>query len=145
MKRIGLLLITHYGIGDALLDVARSTFGKTLPLEAEILSVSQNPKPAELIVQAQGLLDKLDEGAGVLVITDMFGSTPSNISTGLLKAGFNVAVVAGLNLPMLIRILNYPQLSLNALAEKALSGGKEGVFYPYTAQVAPKATEAVAL
>ena len=76
--------------------------------------------------QAQGMVQELDRGDGVLVLTDMYGSTPSNIAAGLQKEG-KVSVVAGINLPMLIRVLNYPFLDLAALAEKALSGGRDGI------------------
>jgi len=62
----------------------------------------------------------------VLVLTDLYGSTPSNIAQKLI-AQRNVHVVSGLNLSMLIRILNYPQLPLLELSEKAVSGGKDGI------------------
>lgn len=130
---VGILLITHSGIGGALLNVASGTFGK-LPLEVSQLSVSRDPDPEHLISQASCLVRKLDAGEGVLVLTDMFGSTPSNVAQGLLQRGFAISVVTGLNLPMLFRVLNYPHLPLSQLAKKALSGGKEGIFEPITAQ-----------
>lgn len=129
--RTSLLLITHYGIGDALIEVAKSTFGEHLPLDATVLSVGHKPRISDLINEAQDAIHSLDFGKGILILTDMFGSTPSNISKGLIHSGHQVAVVAGLNLPMLMRLLNYPDLPLNQMAEKALSGGKDGVFYPY--------------
>ena len=72
------------------------------------------------------ILDQLDEGDGVLVLTDAYGSTPSNIACRL-GARRQVAVVTGLNLPMLLRVLNYPALPLDELKEKAVSGGRDGV------------------
>jgi PTS system ascorbate-specific IIA component len=68
----------------------------------------------------------LDDGDGVLVLTDMYGSTPSNVASSLGRED-RVVVVAGLNLPMLVRVLNYPEDSLSALAEKAVSGGNRGI------------------
>ena len=62
----------------------------------------------------------------MLVLTDMYGSTPSNIAVGLQREG-RVDVVAGVNLPMLVRVLNYPFLDLATLAAKALSGGRDGI------------------
>ena len=141
--RTGILLITHYGIGDALLEVAKSTFGSCLPLNTAVLSVSQKPRISDLVDEAHKVINALDFGAGVLVLTDMFGSTPSNISKGLTQRGQEIAVVAGLNLPMLIRLMNYPDLPLNEMAEKALTGGKDGVFYPYPIKTAHRAEEAV--
>ncbi len=128
---VGILLITHSGIGGALLNVASGTFG-CLPLEISQLSVSRDPDPDLLITKAGYLVRKLDAGNGVLVLTDMFGSTPSNVAQGLQQQGFAIRVVTGLNLPMLFRVLNYPHLELSQLAKKAVSGGKEGIFEPLT-------------
>lgn len=128
---VGILLITHSGIGGALLNVAHGTFGQ-LPLEMTQMSVSRTPEPELLIEQAAHLVRKLDSGDGVLVLTDMFGSTPSNIAQGLQNRGFDIKVIAGLNLPMLFRVLNYPNLSLPQIARKAVSGGQDGIFEPQT-------------
>lgn len=71
-------------------------------------------------------LCKLDQGQGILILTDMFGSTPSNIACAVSDRN-DIRIVSGLNLPMLIRVLNYPSLSLEELELKAISGGQEGV------------------
>ena len=62
----------------------------------------------------------------MLVLTDIYGSSPANIAAALQERP-RVLAVAGVNLPMLVRVLNYPVLPLEALAEKALSAGREGV------------------
>jgi PTS system ascorbate-specific IIA component len=80
-----------------------------------------------LLQRAKKALAALDTGDGVLVLTDLFGSTPSNIAARLLDSS-RTRVVTGINLPMLIRVLNYPQLDLASLAAKAVSGGLDGVF-----------------
>ena len=121
---VGLLIITHNNVGGALFDAATSVVGKC-PLPFEILPVSQNCDPEERLRLAQSYLKKLNQDDGILVITDMYGSTPSNIASRL--AADNVTIVTGANLPMLIRIMNYPNLSLIELAEKAVSGGQAGV------------------
>jgi len=126
---VGILLITHSGIGTALLNVAFGTFEHS-PLAITQLSVSRDPDPDHLITQAGQLVRRIDSGDGVLVLTDMFGSTPSNVAQGLQQQGYNVHVITGLNLPMLFRILNYPHLALNALAKKAVEGGQAGIFEP---------------
>lgn len=130
---VGILLITHSGIGGALLNVAHGTFGQ-LPLCATHLSVSRDPEPELLIAKAAHLVRKLDSGQGVLVLTDMFGSTPSNIAQGLQSQGLSIRVITGLNVPMLFRILNYPHLPLGPLAKKAVDGGKDGIFEPLNEQ-----------
>lgn len=121
---IGLLIITHNNVGGAIFDAAISVLG-SCPLPFKILPVSQNCDPEERFEKAQSYLKILNQSDGVLVITDMFGSTPSNIATKL--ASDNVTIITGLNLPMLIRVMNYPELSLEKLANKAVSGGQTGV------------------
>ncbi len=121
---VGLLVITHNNVGGALFDAAISVLGNC-PLPYEILPVAQNCDPEERFEKAQKYLEKLNQSEGVLVITDMYGSTPSNIATKL--ASDKVTIITGLNLPMLVRVMNYPDLSLDKLANKAVSGGQTGV------------------
>lgn len=121
----GLLLVTHNRIGEDLLSTAESMLGAR-PLPSAAIAVSQNDDPDEVYEHALALCAQLDSGDGVLVITDMFGSTPSNIATRLMQKA-NIRVVAGLNLPMLVRVYNYPTLPLDQLSDKAVSGGHDGI------------------
>lgn len=121
---VGLLVITHNNVGGALFDAAISVLG-SCPQPYEVLPVSQNCDPEERFKKAQSYLKELNQSDGVLVITDMYGSTPSNIATKL--GGDNVTIVTGINLPMLVRVMNYPKLSLEKLANKAVSAGQTGV------------------
>ncbi|MDR2877745.1 MAG: PTS fructose transporter subunit IIA [Chromatiales bacterium] len=127
---VGLCLVTHDHIGSTILAAAVSMLGRCpLPVTAIPVISACDPADAEaLLCQALQAVRDLDEGDGVIVLTDMFGSTPSNIAAALSGQGIEVAVVAGLNLPMLVRLLNYPGLELAQLAEKAVSGGVEGIF-----------------
>ncbi len=122
---VGVLLITHTELGSALLETATKMLGHC-PLVVETLAVTLDSEPELLQSQADSMVNDLDQGNGVLVLSDMFGSTPSNIACRLIK-DHQVKVVAGINLPMLVRVLNYADLDLDALAEKALSGGSTGV------------------
>ena len=124
---VGLLLITHNDLGSALLETATKMLG-SCPLLAETLAVTESVDLDLLRAQSRRMLEDLNRGQGVLVLTDMFGSTPANVATGLQQEGA-VAVVAGVNLPMLVRVLNYPQLELQALSDKAISGGRDGVIF----------------
>lgn len=124
---VSLLIVTHDQIGEALLHTASRMLGN-IPLTVRVLPVSIDANTDALQEQARSLVNKLNEGDGVLVLTDMYGSTPSNIAFGLMEAS-RVHVVSGINLPMLIRTLNYASLDLDALTEKAISGGKESIFY----------------
>jgi len=121
----GLLIITHNDIGEQLLNTA-TTMLDTCPLPAAAIAINTDCNPDNTIKQALQLVDELDSGEGVLVLTDMYGSTPSNIANQL-SDGHHVVVVTGINLPMLIRVLNYPRLNLEQLADKAGSGGHDGI------------------
>ena len=123
--KVGLLLLTHNDIGAQLLLAAKSVFGDT-PSRVELLSVDQFDQPIDVINLAKQYVKVLDEGKGVLILTDMFGSTPCNIASGF-AGKKNVKVVCGINLSMLLNIFNYPSLSLNALTKRALDGGKQGI------------------
>jgi PTS system ascorbate-specific IIA component len=122
---VGLLIVTHGEIGTQLMRVATDMLGAS-PLEYHLLEVMHDTDPDSAESKARKLLADLDSGDGVLVLTDIFGSTPSNIANRLLDEN-NVRVVAGVNLPMLVRVLNYPRLNLEQLEEKATSGGTDGV------------------
>ena len=129
---VALLVVTHDNIGRSIHDAAISIIGSS-PLRTEFISVNIASQPEDKILEAQQLVSKLDTGNGVLILTDMYGSTPSNIACALKQ--LHVEVVAGLNLPMLMRILNYPNLPLHRLADKAVSGGKEGVMFFQAASI----------
>lgn len=122
---VGLLLITHEGIASNMLSTAKNMLG-ICPLSTHALEVPLDTSPEEITAQAQLHIKNLDQGNGVLILTDLYGSTPSNIGNKLL-VNSNVELIAGLNLPMLVRLLNYPQLDLQEMVQKALSGGKDGI------------------
>lgn len=122
---VGLLIVTHNRIGSDLLDTATNMLG-ICPLSTLVLPVTQDNDPDRTYAAARRMVKDLDQGEGVLILTDVYGSTPSNIASRL-REHQRVRVVAGVNLPMLIRILNYPRLELDELADKALSGGRDGV------------------
>lgn len=123
---VGLLIITHDRIGEQLLRCAISTLGGRCPLHVAFLPVTNHCNPEELCRQAQKQLESVDSGDGVLVLTDMYGSTPSNIATSL-TPNPSVSVLAGLNLPMLIKIFNYPKGNLEAMTRQAIRAGQESI------------------
>ncbi len=121
----GLLLVCHNHIGDALIDTALSLM-ETIPLDVKVIHVYRDSAPEYVVSMARDAVKEMDSGDGVLILTDLFGATPSNIAAQL-HGEHRVAIIAGLNLPMLIRTLNYPRLDLDLLAEKAYSGGRDGI------------------
>jgi PTS system ascorbate-specific IIA component len=122
----GLLLVTHGKIGHLLLETMTDMLG-ALPLEADVLEVRRVQATDVLLRQGLRMIERLDVGSGVLVLTDAYGSTPGNIANQLAKAAAQTRVVAGLNLPMLVRIFNYPTLSLVEMAKTAVEGGQKGI------------------
>lgn len=122
---VGLLVISHDRVGSAMVDTAVSLLG-VRPLPIEILHIRQESNPDKCIAQARELSNKLNQGDGVLVLTDLYGSTPCNIASTL-HDNDNIIVIAGMNLSMLIRILNYHNLSLAELVHKAITGGHDGI------------------
>lgn len=123
---VGILILAHDGIGPALLGTAKLMLDGC-PLAAKLLNASTESDPDLLLIDATELTDELDDGGGVLILTDLPGSTPTNIASRIARENDNVRIVSGVNLSMLIRILNYPDCDLEELTEKALSGGRDGI------------------
>lgn len=122
---VGILIITHNKSGSDLLETATKIFGNC-PLEVETIDVPYDSEPEQLKTEASMLSEKLDSGDGVLVLTDMYGSTPGNIATAMCQEG-KANVVAGINLPMLVRIFNYSHLDLNGITDSAITGGRKSI------------------
>lgn len=123
---VGILLVTHRTLAGDLLRIAAEILGQP-PRGVACCELSNDTSPAEALSRCQHLAATLDQGAGVLVLTDLYGATPTNIARTLADSYPRARVVSGLNLPMLLRTLNYATLDLDGLAEKALSGGRDGV------------------
>jgi PTS system mannose-specific IIA component len=123
---VGILLVTHGKLGRNLLDTLTEMLGGELPLATDALEVRLVQTPEAMIAQGSKMLERLDSGHGVLILTDAFGSTPSNVANRLTGAS-SCAVVAGVNLPMLVRIFNYPKLGLADMARCAVEGGQRGI------------------
>ena len=122
---IGILIVSHGALGESLIHSASHVLGKR-PLYLRQLGVTVHDDPDAILPMAEDLIRFLDQGAGVLVMTDIYGATPSNIATRLLRPG-RVEGLAGVNLPMLIRALTYRELPLLQTLEKALAGAAEGI------------------
>lgn len=123
---VNILIISHEGVGNALLKTLRTTFGGELPLTVSTVDIQPDSEPDTIISRLQSLLKSMDHGDGILLITDIFGATPCNIANAL-KEYPKVHVISGMNLPMLVRIMNYPNLKLDELATKAVEGGQSGI------------------
>lgn len=127
---IGVLVVTHGSIGEALLTSATQILGHA-PLQVATLSVWRQDDPDDLVLRARELLEGLDAGDGVLVLTDIFGATPGNVVSRLLEDG-RIEGVSGVSLPMLLRVLTSRDGALAEAVKRALSGGTEGLVHMNT-------------
>jgi mannose PTS system EIIA component len=119
----GILLVTHNGLGDSLIDCVRHVTGK-IPDNLKSLSVLADDDPQRKEEEGRALLRQLDRGDGVLLLIDIFGATPSNIARKLCEPG-RIEGVAGVNLPMLLRVVCGPDMPLAELTQRALQGGQD--------------------
>jgi mannose PTS system EIIA component len=127
---IGVLIVTHGDIGTSLLTSANQILGG-VQQQVATLSVWRADEIDDLVLRARELIEGLDAGDGVLVLTDIFGATPGNVVSRLLEDG-RIEGVSGASLPMLLRVLTGRNGSLTAAVRRALSGGAEGVVHMNT-------------
>ena len=125
---VGVLLITHEGIGTAMLSVATRLL-RQLPLKTEAFEVPFDADPDELLPRASAALRRVDGGQGVLVLTDLYGATPSNLAGKLARIGTPVRRVSALSLPMLLRVMNYAEMDLDEIPNVAGAGARNGVIH----------------
>ncbi|KAF1718521.1 PTS fructose IIA subunit family protein [Pseudoxanthomonas yeongjuensis] len=121
----GILLVTHPGIGASILAIATALM-RQLPLQAEAFEVPLDADLETLLPQASSALRRVDSGAGVLVLTDLYGASPSNLAGQLARLGTPVRRVSALSLPMLLRVMNYPEQELDQLPATAAAGTRNG-------------------
>ena len=121
----GILLVTHPGVGSSLLEVATRLL-RQLPLDVEAFEV---PFDADLDAQlplASAAMRRVEGEDGVLVLTDLYGASPSNLAARLARLGTPVRRVSALSLPMLLRVMNYPEQGLDQLPATAAAGARNG-------------------
>ena len=119
---IGILLITHNGLGESLLDCVRHVI-TCIPSNIKVMSVLADDDPQSKEDEARALIAQLNTEDGILLLSDMFGATPSNIARRLYEPG-RVEGIAGVNLPMLLRAICYKGNSLTELMQKAFDSGR---------------------
>jgi PTS system mannose-specific IIA component len=124
---IGILIVSHGAFGESLIHSASHVLGRR-PLYLRQLGVTVHDDPDAILPVAEDLIRFLDQGAGVLLMTDIYGATPANIAARLLRPG-RVEGLAGVNLPMLIKALSHREEPLAAVIGQALSGAVDGVLH----------------
>lgn len=126
-RQVGVLVVTHGEFGAALLDAAQMIMGPQQGIASVSVLVSRGVD--EILAELKAALAKLEAGMGVVVLTDLFGGTPTTLSLSLRKLGNN-EVVAGVNLPMLLKVLQSRTATLAELAAQAKAAGQQGIVVP---------------
>jgi len=122
---IAILLITHENVAKNLLAVTSSIIDSNLD-NTDYLEVLMDTPVEQVEFRIDEKLAHLDQNSGLLILTDIYGGTPSNIAATFAK-NKKTKFISGVNLPMLVRIMNYRTLPLNELASKAIEGGHDGI------------------
>jgi PTS system ascorbate-specific IIA component len=122
---IGILLITHGTFGESLIQNACHVLNKRPPQIAQ-LGVAAQDDPLDLLPTARRMRNAIDNGEGVLLLTDVWGASPSNLAVKLLEAG-KTEGLAGVNLPMLLRAISYREKGWEILLARATTGARDGV------------------
>ena len=124
---IGVLIIAHDTLPDSLVKAVTHVLGARPP-QFETLSVAATDDPFNLLPDARKLAESLDTGDGVLIFSDIYGATPCNLA-GKLQVPGRIELVAGVNLPMLVRAFTYRAKGMDTMITKAVSGGRDGVLH----------------
>jgi len=123
---VGILLVSHGAIAEAFLAVAREILGETEGVLA--FGLPQPLREEKVIEEIQSARKTLDQGEGLLIVTDMFGGTPCNLSLSFLDDD-GIEVLTGMNLPMILKILSAREgVSLSELARTAMECGRENIY-----------------
>lgn len=121
---VGIVIVTHVDYGASLLKAAEHILGPAN--DCTTIQVDINYDVSETVARLKEAVSLLDTGMGVLILTDMFGGTPTNLSLSLMGSQ-KVEVLTGVNLPMLLKILNNRTAPLKELAEMACEKGREAI------------------
>ena len=124
---IGVLIVAHGALGDSLVSAVTHVLGARPP-QFDVFLVAADDDPLALLPRARAAVAALDTGEGVAVLADLYGATPCNLAVKLAAPG-TVEVIAGVNLPMLVRAFTYRTRGMDTLVKKAISGGCEGVLH----------------
>ena len=122
---IGIFLVTHATYGESLIQCACHVLNKRPPQIVQLGMAAQDD-PLDALPLARELLKLVDSGRGAVILTDIYGATPSNLAMKLLEPG-RVEGIAGVNLPMLLRAIAYRDKDMETMLTRAVSGGRDGV------------------
>lgn len=120
----GIILVTHDGLGEAIRHEAETILGQ--PLSVVSVAVSYRADVEQTLDALRTALASGADAHGALVLTDLPGATPHNLASQVATER-GTPVVSGLNLPMLLKVVNHASQPPDALAELAITGGTQGI------------------
>ena len=126
-RMIGILLLTHEPLGQAFVATVTHVFSGR-PSQLEALDVPADQDPDETLRSAKEAVTRLNDGSGVIILTDVMGSTPSNCCDTLIDPG-QIEVIAGMSLPVLLSVITYRNDTLDKVIKFALSSGQNGIIH----------------
>jgi len=122
---IGIIVVAHGEISNGLIETSKMIVGRAENITSVDLVEGEGPE--SLREKLQKAIESLDSGEGVMILLDLYGGTPSNVSA-LLARELNIEVVSGVNLPMLLEvIMKRKTQSLRELRQVAMNAGREGI------------------
>jgi mannose PTS system EIIA component len=125
-KMIGVVVVTHCHLSEELIAAARLVVGEELK-QFEAVSIDPSEGSEEIRKKIIAAIRRVDGGQGILILTDMYGGTPSNISLSFLEEG-KIEVITGVNLPMLLKLATYPNdMDLEKLAAFITDYGQRNI------------------
>ena len=122
---IGILVVSHEPLGTALIACTRHIFGR-MPVQLAALDVIPDEDPAAAVQAARELMARINDGSGVLVLTDVFGATPSRIAVQLAEPR-RVVVIAGVNLPLLVKALTNRKGPIEDMADELMTRARDAI------------------
>lgn len=122
---VGVVIVTHGNTGSAMVEDAGFVLGHA-PENVICVSANQSPDLDQSRDRIRSAIGEAESGSGVIVLTDLMGASPSNLVAGMLE-DFHAVMVTGINLGMLIRVINYRDKSLELVVRKAVEGGQRSV------------------
>jgi len=123
---VALLIITHEHVADGLLSTAHNILNKAID-NTTVVEVPMDTPIEKITAQINKQLTTLNTSDGILILTDLVGSTPFNVATQIKNEQSGARLISGLNLPMLLKLSNYRELPLIELTDIAIIGGQSGI------------------
>ena len=127
---VRIVILTHGEIGQVMVQHAEIIMAGEQTVQPVIIGINQSEVQALDRQSVRRRITALDRGAGVLVLTDLYGASAANCMENFTKEKTGYRMVSGLNLPMLLRVMNYSGRPLDELTDIAIEGGRKGICEP---------------